>query len=153
MNPPEHLVGHMRGVSGNLAVIGLLQDVLESQAKPCVEPLPRDIDEARYEPLERIAPHKQRNPLPFLQMQDAHADLVEIILTDLQQLIARISLKDMGQRLAIMAGGREAGPGENVLHLAPQQRDLPGAAAVGGGGQQPDEEPFANNAFRSHQST
>ena len=72
-------------------------------------------------------------------------DLEELVLLDLEELVARIALEDVEERLAVVARGREARARHHVGDLAAQERDVARNAVVGGGGEEADEEPLARN--------
>jgi hypothetical protein len=80
--------------------------------------------EARHKTLEVIAAHEQAHALALPDREDAHRDLKQRVLGDLQQLVAWIDLEYLEQRLAIVAVGGEAGAPEHVGDLATQDRDL-----------------------------
>ena len=85
------------------------------------------------EALERIAPHEQAKALPVAQMQDADRGAQQLVLGDLEQLVARIVVEDVDQRLA--RRGRRRGRSARANHvgdLAPQQRNVGRIGAVGG---------------------
>ena len=73
-----------------------------------------------YAPLERIAPDEQRNPLSLLQMHDAESGREQLLLVDLEQLVARKRVENMLQRLEIMAVRRKPGALLAPFDLAPQ---------------------------------
>ena len=63
-------------------------------------------------------------------MQDRNRRVVELVLVDLEQLVARIGLEDLDKRLVVVASGGEAAPFDDALALAPNDRDLPRRHAV-----------------------
>ena len=126
-----------------MRAIGLLEDRGEALAQLGVVALARHIDEGRDEPPEGIAAHEQRDALALLQAQDAQRDVEQLVLGDLEQLVARKGLEDVHQRLAVMARGLEAGAREGALDLAAQQRDRARALGIGGRGEEADEQPLA----------
>jgi hypothetical protein len=144
LDAAQRLVGHV-GVVGDDRPFQLLrQDAADLAAQIGREPVARDVDQRRDIALERVRAQEQRDALALLQMQDALGDIVELVALDLEQLVARIALQDMGQRLGRMPAGLEAGALDHRLDLLPQQRDLPRALVVGDRGQEPDEQPFAD---------
>src|SRR5690606_33629606 len=106
-------------------------DGLHPQAQIGVEAILGHEDQGRHEALERIPSNEKRRPLPFLQMQDAESNLLEIGLIDLKELIARIGLQDVQQCLAVIAAWSEAGGRERRVQLAAQQWDVAQAPAIG----------------------
>ena len=73
----------------------------------------------------------------------AQRELIERVLVDLEQLVARIGLQHVDQRLAGMALRVEAGAREHRVDLAAQIGDGAGRAGIGGRGEQADDAEFA----------
>ena len=71
--------------------------------------------------------------------------LEELVLRDLEQLVARIRLEDLDERLVVVAAAQETRPLDHALRLAPEHRDLPRARAVGGVRVEPEEAPLAGD--------
>ena len=138
-------VGHMRVEGRDLALEGARDQLLEAQPQAGVEAVARHVDQAGDEALEGVPAQEQGDALALLQVQDAHRDVVQLALADLEQLVARKGLQDVQQRLAVMAARIEAGEADRVGDLLAQHRDRHRAAGVGDRGQQADEEPFAGH--------
>src|SRR5713101_2612540 len=103
----------------------------------------RCIDQARQEALEAIPPDEQPETLPLSQMQDPYRRAQQLILANLEQLVARIGLENVDQRLAGMAARRKLRARQDVGGLAPQQRDIRRARAIRSRREQPQETVFA----------
>ena len=116
---------------------------MDALARDGVVAVARHIDEGRDEAVETVEAQEHAHRRPLAQPQDAVRGGEEIVLGNLEQLVARIVVEDVRQRLAVMAGRRQAGARYHVLDLAAQQRDVTGAAAVGAGGEQADEAALA----------
>ena len=101
--------------------------VLEAAPELGVVALARHVDQARDEPGERIAAEEQPDLLPLLQVQDLLGDPEQLLLVGLEQLVARIGVEDVDQRLAGVAGRRQVRARD---HLAPP---CGGAAGSGPG--------------------
>ena len=56
--------------------------------------LARHVDQAREEAPEDVAAHEEAGLLPVAQAQDAHRGVEQLVLVDLEQLVARIVLQD-----------------------------------------------------------
>src|SRR5207253_9196225 len=95
-----------------------------------VVPLEWEKDEAGQEPAERVAPDEEAKPAPLTEAEDPERDVVELVVGDLEELIARIALEELDERLVIVAAGDEAAAVDYALRLAPQDRDLPRARPV-----------------------
>ncbi len=126
------------------AVERLQQDRLELATQFGGVVLARHVDQARDEPLERVAPDEQAEALALAELQDAVRDLVQLVGRDLEQLVARISLEDVLQRLAEVTGGRESRTFQHLALLAAQQRNLGHARAVRRRREEPEEAVFAD---------
>ena len=59
------------------------------------------------------------------------------------KLISGIGIEDVGQRLAVVAVGRNPAAPDHVIDFQPEKRDVTGSAAIGAGREQSDEPPFA----------
>ena len=88
-----------------------------------VEPIAGDADQTGHEPVQRIAPQKQPQPLALSQAEDPHPDLEQLVRLHLKQRVARVGFEDLDQRLEVVGAGFEAGAVEHGTHLVPQQRD------------------------------
>ena len=82
------------------------QDLLVFAPQHGVPAIARHVDQAGDEAREGVAPDEQPDALALLQMQDLVDGLEQLVVADLEQLVARVGLDDVGQRLAGMAGGR-----------------------------------------------
>ncbi|MDZ7712920.1 MAG: hypothetical protein U5L06_07305 [Rhodovibrio sp.] len=145
MGARQHGLGQVGVERRDLAVEGLRQDALEAQPQVGVVPVAGHEHQAGDEPLERVLAGEQRDPLALLQVQDAHRDAVEVVLADLEQLVARVVLQDVQQRLAVVAVRAEAALLQHPVDLAAQQRDLARRARIGGGGEQPGDQLLAGD--------
>src|SRR5579875_1759491 len=92
----------------DLRTESLFEERAELPAQRGAIALARQIDETGNEAAERIAAQEKRDTPAFLQAENAHGDVVEIVLRDLEELVARKGLEDMRQRLAVMAMRIEA---------------------------------------------
>src|SRR4029077_16049499 len=99
--------------------------------------LTRHVDEARGEALERIAANEQRDALPFLEVENTNDRIEQLVFIGLKQFVARESVQDMRQRLAVMARRCKAGAFYDPTNLATQQWDRARAAAVRQRGEMP----------------
>ena len=144
VQPAHRLVAEMRLPAGNFAVEGGRKDVSETAAEIGVVAVARHVDKGGDEPLERVMAHEQRDPLAFLEIDDAESEALERFGVGLEQLVAREMLQDVQQRLAAVSRRIEARARQHLVHLAPQQRNAARTRAVGNRSEQPDEQPFAD---------
>ena len=141
----QHRVGQQNVEVRGCAVERLQQDRLELAPQFGRVVLARHVDQAGDEALERVAPDEEAEALPLAELQDAVGDLVQVVGRDLEQLVARVGLEDVGERLAEVARGRQARALGHVPHLAAQQRNLRNARAVGGRREEAEEAMLADH--------
>jgi hypothetical protein len=146
MHAGQHGLAELGREVGDAALKGVLEDLGEALAQLGVVALARHIDEAGGEAAEGVAAHEQRDTLPLLQIEDAERGVVELVVRDLQELVARICVENVQQRLGVMALGREARALQRPADLAAKQRNRSWIAAVGERGEETHEEPLAHHA-------
>ena len=132
MEPHEHRLGHARRVVDARRAGGGAQDRLDAAPVLRVEAVARHEDEQRVEAAERIAPGEQAQALALAQVKDPHRRLEQLVVGDLEQLVARVGVEDLEQCLLVVAAGREGGLLEHLGHPPAQDRDLGRARAVRG---------------------
>jgi hypothetical protein len=64
-----------------------------------------------------VGPHEQAQALALAQVEDPHGDLEQLVVRDLEQLVARVGLEDLEQRLLVVAAVREGGALEHRVDL------------------------------------
>ena len=117
------------------------EDRREAPAQVAVVALARHVDEAGDEALERVAAHEQRDALALLQIEDADRGVEQLVLADLEQLVAREGVEDV-RAAPCRHGWSGDSPARATMWrtLRPQQRDRARAAAVGERGEQAEEQ-------------
>jgi hypothetical protein len=148
VQPGQHRLRHPGLVLDALAAQGLGQHLLHVDPGGGVVPVAGQEDEARVVPAPLLAPDEQPHLLALLQVEDAQGDVVEVVLAHLHQLVAGVGGQDGGQVLLGVAAGRQVGPVEHPLHLAPQQRDVTGVRLVEALGVEAEEAPLAGHPAR-----
>ncbi len=93
--------------------------------------LARRIDHAREEALEHVAPDEEAETLPLAEMQDPHRRREELVLADLEELVARVVVEDVDERLARVPALREARSRDDVRNLQAQHRNVGRLGPVG----------------------
>ena len=106
-----------------MAVEGRAQIMADRGPHVAVVALARHIDEDRDEAVETVAPRQHAHARPFVELQDREREMIERVLVDLEQLVARIGLEHVDQRLAGMARRIEAGAADDAVDLAAQIRN------------------------------
>ena len=86
--------------------------------------LARSVNQARDEALERIATHKEPKTLPIAEMKNSGRDPQQLLFGRLEQLIARIRIKNVDQRFFGVPAGRQMRAPDHVRRLVPQERDV-----------------------------
>ena len=87
----------------------LEQDPADPLAVLGVEAVARDAHQALHEPLERVSPQEQPQPLALAEAEDPDRQVVQLLGLHLEQRVARVGLEDLEQRLAVVACRREPG--------------------------------------------
>ena len=105
-------------------------------------------DEAGEEAPERVAAQEEPDARPLAEVEDAHGDLEEVVVRDLEELVARVRLEDLDQRLVVVAPRRQARALPHLARLAAQEWDLVGPGAVGGRRVEAEEAPLADDLAR-----
>ncbi|GIX16140.1 MAG: hypothetical protein KatS3mg119_0326 [Rhodothalassiaceae bacterium] len=141
----EHGIRQLAVIHRQLAPEGLAQDPRDLLAQARVVGFARHVDERGDEALEAVAADEGARARPLAQMQDAEGGGEQRILLDLEDLVAREGLEDVGERLAGVAARIETGAPADVLDLAPEQRHGEHAGRIGLGGEQADEAPLAHH--------
>ena len=135
------------GVVGRQAsAVGLGENVPGLLAQVGIVAITRHEQQHRGEPVERVLALEQLHPRPIGQVQDAQRDLQQLVLADLEELVARVVLDDVLEALLVVAARRGAGAGENPGHLLADQRHHAGGLVIGLGGEQADEAHLARGA-------
>ena len=141
----QHRLGDARRVVDARPAERLLEDLLDPLPVLGVEALARQVDEAGEEAAERVPADEQPHAPALAEVEDAERGLEELVLRDLEQLVARIGLEDLDERLVVVAAAQEPRPLDHALRLAPEHGDLPRARAVGGVRVEPEEAPLAGD--------
>ena len=94
---------------GALAGEGRHQDGLELLAQVGGIGLARHVHQAGDEALVRVAPQEQAQALALAGGQDAQRGVVELVLADLEQVVARVGGQDVLQRLGQVAAFGQRG--------------------------------------------
>src|SRR5690606_6462093 len=139
MNPREQIIADQRVMRGQATVMRVGQHRAELLTDIGIELLPRDIDDGGNESLKPVTAEKRPDARAFLQRQNLAGIDKEIIDRDLEQLIARIILQDMGECLLIVAVLWKARPLQRLADLAAEIGNVARDAVVGGRGKEAGE--------------
>ena len=115
----QHPIVEMGVIGRKPAGKGRFEDRREASAQSAVVALARHVDEAGHKPFERVAAHEQGDALALLQVEDADRRLEQLVFAALKQLVARQGVENVQQGLAVMAGRRQPGAGDDMAHLEP----------------------------------
>jgi len=124
---------------GRGAAQRLHQDALAAHAQLGGVALARHEQQARHEAVVRVAPQEQAQALAFAEREDAQRRLVQLVVRDLEQVVAREGLEDVRQRLGAVPARRQSGALRDRLDLAAQQRRLGHARRIRTRGEQAQE--------------
>ena len=123
VDPHEHPLGQPQPPVERLRAERLGQQLADLDPVVRVEAVARDEDEAAHEALVAVRAHEQPHALALAELEDADGHLVEVVDTDLEQLVARERVDDGDQRLVVVAAGHEAGA---LAHRLPPCAAAPG---------------------------
>src|SRR5690349_24718862 len=70
------------------------------RANFAVVALARHVDEHRDETIKAVAPRQHAHARVLLELQNRDREVIEQVLVDLEQLVARVLIDDIGERLA-----------------------------------------------------
>src|SRR5690242_19214059 len=106
---------------GALSVERAHQQPLPLLSHPRRVMLPRRVNHARDEALERVAAHEQAEALTVGEVKDARGDTQQLVFGDLEQLVARIAVENADQLLFGVAAVRKTCPLDDIGGLSTQQ--------------------------------
>ena len=127
---------------------GAAQIVADPGAQVAVVAVARHEHQHRDETVEAVTPRQDAHARPLAELQDGEREMVERVVVDLEQLVARKMLQHIGQRLAGMAVGGKAGARLDAGDLAAQIGNAVRGARIGGRGEQPDDALLADQIAR-----
>ena len=131
-----------RIVGAHAALVDLGEILADRGTHRAVVAVARHEHEHRDEAVELVVAREHPHARPLVELQDQHRELVERVLVDLEQLVAREGIEHVGQRLAGMAVGIEAGAPDDGVDLAAQIGDGAGRARVDRRREQADDAEF-----------
>src|SRR3954453_11254953 len=138
-NARERRVRDVLG-DGRLASVELIfEKLLGLLAKLDGVLIARHEDVAGDEAFEDVLAREERDTMAFLQQQDAARDVEELRVRDLEKLVARKGLEDVDERFSVVTVRIEAGALDGARRFQAQHGDFAHAAAVRGGGEEPEE--------------
>ena len=140
----QRAFGEERIEGAHLAVERGGEIIADQRPDPSVVALARNVDEDRDETVETVAPRQHAHARTLVELQDGQREVIEQVFVDLKQLVARIGLQHVDQRLAGMARRIEAGAADDVVGLAPQIGNGAHRPRIGGRGEQPADAVFAD---------
>ena len=145
VQPREHRVGDAGAVVDARAAEALEQDLLHLAADGAGVAVARQVDEAGDEAPVRVGPDEHPDLAAFLEVRDALDGLAELGQRRLEQLVARVGLERVDDRLAAVAGRVVAGALDHGLGLLPQDRHPHDALGVGRRREQPEQAVLADH--------
>jgi hypothetical protein len=122
MNAHQRTFRKERRERCQLASIGITQKACDALARRRREPIALGIYEYRHVAIEPIMASEDTHPGEQLQIDDAACPLQQLRLADLEQLVARERVEDIGKRLVGVPAGGETGLTEDVIDLVAQER-------------------------------
>jgi hypothetical protein len=107
--------------------------------------VPRQVDQAGQVAAVGVPAHEQPELAALAGVQHRLRDRDQLVDRRLEQLVARVGLEHVHQRLAGVALRVEPGPVDHRLRLHPDHRDAGQRLRVGGRGEQPEEPALADH--------
>ena len=145
MQAGQHRLADPGGVLQGVAAEPVLEDAGDPLAHGGGVAVARQVDQAGQVAAVGVAPHEQPDLPAVADLQHRLRDRHELLDRGLEQLVARVGLQHVHQRLAGVAQRREPGPVDDLLGLEPDHRDAGQRLGVGGGREQPEEAPLADD--------
>ena len=137
-------IGRIGG--GHAPLVDRGEELADAQAGLRVVAVLGHEDEDRHEAVELVDAGERTHPRTLRQVHDVDGEVVERVLVDLEQLVARIVLEHVEERAARIARRVEAGAGDQLRHLEAQVRHLGGGVGIGARREQADDAQFAAQA-------
>ncbi len=138
-----HVGGRRLGDPGAELHRGATQPVLEDRREPLTDvgvvAVAGQVDEHRDVAAVGVAPDEHPQLPPLARVHDGLGHRRELVDLRVEQLVARVGLQGVHQRLAGVAARVEADPAQHLGGLLPQQRDPGQRLGVGGAREQPEE--------------
>ena len=106
------------------AVEGLGQQRVDPLANGAAVALARQEHERGDEAVELVEAKEDAHFRPFAEIEDAERGRQQLVLRNLEQLVAGEGVQHMRQRLAVVTGQRQPRSLEHLGNLAAQERDL-----------------------------
>ena len=104
----------------------------------------RHVNERRNEPVEAVPADEDPHLRAFTEPQDPERGVEQLVFADLEELVARKGIENMGQSLAVVTVGRESRPFEHTSYFQSQERNLFRPSTVGAGSEQADKAALAS---------
>src|SRR5512132_3651399 len=149
VQPSERRVTELGVLGRDLAGERTFENRLNRQTELRREPIAGNEHETADEAVEVVAAEKQRKALPLFELENAARHLMELVVVQLKEFVARKGLDDVGEHASSMTARLEARSLQNPRELAAQQRDAMGAAVVDLRREQAGQNIFAVGPSRS----
>ncbi len=146
VHPHQRPFGKRRLEGRDPAVEGAGENLADPHPDVAVVAVARREDEDGDVAVETIAAGEHPHPWSLAEGEDLQREVVERVLADREQLVARIGLEDVRQRFAGMARRVEAGAAHHPRHLLPDVGYGIDRAGIGFRGEQAEEARLAGEA-------
>ena len=144
MDPDQRSLGKERIEGADASLVDLGEVAADRLAHAAVVTLARHEHQHRDEAIEPVAARQHSHSRPFVELQHQQRELIERILVDLEQFVARVILQHVDQCLAGMSLRIEAGAVHDRVDLASQVGNRTGRLRIGGGGEQAGDADLAD---------
>ena len=131
-------------VVDRLAVVALLEQVLQPQPQLRGDTVARQCHGRRDEPAQQVGAHEQLHLPLLLQPQQRHHGRTQVLGARREQLVLGEALEDADDGLVVVRAGEQVLRLHDVVELAADQRDLTGRLHQRLAGEQADEPQLAH---------
>ena len=145
VQPGEERLADPGGVLQRVAAELGLEDVRDPLAYGGRVAVPRQVDQAGQVAAVGVAAHEEPHLATLAGVEHGLRDRDELVDRGLEQLVARVGLEHVHQRLAGVAQRREPGAVDDLLGLDPDHRDPGQRLGVGGRREQTQETALADD--------
>ena len=146
VNANQRPIQEVRRERRQPALVGLGEERRDTLADLGREAVARHEDERGDEPVELVDTREHAHARAQVEVENLDRPLGEQLDRNLKQLVARIGLDDVEERLAVVTIGRKPRGRDDAHGLLPQERNGRDRSRVGGRREQPDDSDLARHA-------
>ena len=145
MQAGEHRLRHASGVVHGGAAVGLLKDLLDTQAHGRGVAIAREVDEARHEAAIGVAADEEPSLPALRHLVDRQGHRRKVGRLDLEEFLARIGFEELHDLLARVRARIDVELRHHLVDSCAQDGDLPHGLCVHRRGVDPEEATLPND--------